>query len=81
MTFRYVWPTVRHDEWDTGRNYGWCPVDWTVAPTTAQVVRLEYAMWRRALVLLTVALSRDGRLTRHRAMPPAAPEMPALRYG
>ena len=74
-------PTVRYDGWDSGRHYGWCPVDWTVAPTTAEVVRLEYATWRRALLLLTVALSRDGRLARHRAMAPAAPRAAALRYG
>jgi hypothetical protein len=72
--------TVEYEDWDRNHNYGFCPVQWTVAPTTAEVVSLEYAVWWRALDALAVALSGDGRLTRHRPLRPAAPPVATVRY-
>jgi len=72
--------TIEYEDWDRNRNYGFCSVQWTVAPTTAEVVFLEYAMWWRALDALAVALSGDGRLTRHRALRPAALPAAVVRH-
>jgi hypothetical protein len=67
-------------EWDESRRYGWTPIGWTVEPTTADAVRVEYELWRRALDTLAFALATDGRLTRHRPTPPLALAVASLRY-
>jgi hypothetical protein len=67
--------------WDKNGNYGWCPIAWTVSPTTIDAVHAEYALWRRVLVVLALALSRDTRLTHHRALAPKAPETAVVRFG
>ena len=67
-------------EWDESRRYGWTRIGWTVEPTTADAVRVEYGIWRRALDTLAFALATDGRLTRHRPTAPLAPVAASLRY-
>lgn len=71
---------IAYADWDKHRDYGWCPIDWTVEPVTIDAIELEYTLWRRILIMLALALSRDGRLTRHRAMAPSAPMTATLLF-
>jgi hypothetical protein len=64
---------VRYADWDKHHDYGWCLVQWTSAPSSADVIRQNYATWRNALRVLAFALARDARLTRHRPIQTAAP--------
>ena len=70
---------IERAPWDKNRNYGACKVEWIVPPVSPDVIRLEYALWRRSLALLAMALSHGGRLEDHRPMMPAAPEIATLR--
>lgn len=52
-------------EWDKSKHYGWTPIDWTAQAVTAAAAAAEMTLWRKTLTVLAMALSRDGRLTRH----------------
>lgn len=73
-------PTVCYPS-DKNRDpgHGWCLVQWTVSPVSAEVIRIEYAIWHKALKLLAVALAHAGRLIDHRPKMPSAPARPTIR--
>jgi hypothetical protein len=66
--------------WDKSHNYGLCPLAWTSSPVTVDALAAEYGLWRLSLTILALALSGDGRLTRHRATKPIAPVRPRVRF-
>jgi hypothetical protein len=65
-------PSVRYEPWDRYRNYGWCPIRWTVSLVMIEAARFEYTLWLDALARIAATLRIEGRLTRHVVTGPAA---------
>jgi hypothetical protein len=67
--------SVRYDRWDRRRNYGWCPVEWTISLARLEAARLEYGMWWDAIAMLARELGGSC-LVAHKPLPPVAPRQP-----
>ena len=64
-----------YDDWDKGRNYGWCPLEWTGSVARIDAAREEYTAWWNALKKLRHEL-RGRVLADHIAEAPRAVAAP-----
>ena len=55
-------PSVKYAPNDSGRNYGWCPIEWSSGQLISQVED-EWDRWVAGLRLVTLALHHAARLT------------------
>lgn len=67
---------VRYEPWDKNRNYGWCPIEWTISMAAIEQARLDYTMWRDAVARVAATLRIENRLVKNIVTGPTAPVRP-----
>ena len=61
---------ISYNREDRGRDYGWCPIEWTLSQVRIDAARLAYATWRHAIAGLVRQLPN---LHAFIALAPSAP--------